>query len=193
MEKNLDILVVEDKKIHQKSAKLLEKEGHNVDLAVSFFDAARMLGYHKRVAKRYDAVLTDMMLTFGGKRHDIATFRNELERNEENPLGYAIVLYAARQNVPLIAVLTDMNHHSGPVAGTFDLFYTDHRKRPSFRINDSKVMMFDERDLEQLYMRSNGTLTSKYKYGLETVKNWVAALKELQKDENELQTVNRGR
>ena len=220
MEK-LDILVVEDKKIHQDSANDLLGE-HNIVAASNLVEALAHLGQDyvgnrtgsgfieraesnriKEIAqesagKSYDIVLTDMMFPLGPGIINL-TREGEYQRHEEQPLGYAMALYAAKQGIPLIGILTDMNHHAGPIAATFDLFRNrdSEHGREEFTINDSKVALFDNRDFPEMYLMKDGSLTEQASWRLSdgesalyqreagaevTVKNWKGVLGALRGD-----------
>jgi len=193
--KQLEILVVEDKPINQRSISQLKEEGHNVDIAETFAEAVEYLGNESKEGKKYDVVLTDMMLPLGEGIVNLSR-QGERERYQENALGYAVALHSARKGVPMVAVVTDMNHHAGPISATFDLFYTEEGGRPIMTVNDSRLMMFDERDLTRLYVLKDGNMTEdrpdydapeeeKEKYvkdeegHYQTTKNWKAALTKL--------------
>ena len=127
----------------------------------------------------------------------------EYARRHEQPLGYALVLFAATKGVPLIGVLTDMNHHTGPVSATFDLLYAEsedeRRGRPVFKINDSRVQLFDERDLSAAFCLTDGSMTTTSPYqvpedergayvregehGFESAKNWLSLLERITQPE----------
>jgi hypothetical protein len=187
------ILVVEDTEKHLAGLELLKNKGLEIVIANDFVSAAKQLGEGRNPVD-YSCVLTDLMIPFGGNDYELVNFSSigECERHKTNPLGYAIALCAAKLGVPLIGMVTDMNHHAGPIAGTFDLLYalSDQEAvgnskggwaRPVFRINNSKLVMFDERDLETLYLNMNNTLTSEYQResGQIRVKNWIAAYESL--------------
>lgn len=163
--RNLEILVVEDKEKHLEGIKALEAEGHTVTVAKDYIAAQKFLygDYKKETkAKKYDVVLTDLMFPMGGEPYEeVSMGDNDKEkRSAENALGYAIVLAAAQKKIPYVAVVTDMNHHQNPIAATFDMIGSDkvirdadtdeltYYSRRSFKIDDSKVLFFDIRDLK---------------------------------------------
>lgn len=155
-QENLKILVVEDAQRHQMAAEYYLKP-HTVKVVSTFNKAHEYLRQNEDI----DVVLSDMFFPYG------KGCPSPDDSWEENPLGYAVALYAARRNVPRIAILTDCNHHSNAVAGTFDAFYRSsadfpnetcletgshydrlsYGSRPFFKINNSYFCMFDERDL----------------------------------------------
>ncbi|MBT7903667.1 response regulator [Candidatus Woesearchaeota archaeon] len=197
----LEILVIDDKLENRESAKQLLAE-HNVDVASNLVEALTLMGHKVNYEsdiepKKYDVVLTDMMFPMGGRRsQDIVNMSQEGEwqRHEDQPLGYSVVLFAAKQGIAYAAVLTGMNHHTGPISATFDLFYDrdNEHQRQEFTINGTKCIMFDERDHSSIYTLTDGTLTdqspyrvsedqrSQYvqegKHGFKTAKNWKAVL-----------------
>jgi len=199
----LDILVIEDKNKYDASIAQVSDLGHHVDIARNLVEASEFLGYQRArlcgsqiSPKRYDVVLTDLMFPLGGSMFDIIAIDDEDQRHEEAPLGFAIVLRAARQGVPYIAVVTDLNHHKGPIAASLDLLYaSDDREelckipetqhRPTFKINNSKVRLFDIRDLPALSLLKDGRICEgpcneeEMKLCLHPLKNYKAALERL--------------
>ena len=160
MTKKLNILVVEDKEENILAAQHY-LSAHVVTPARTFYDAVSHL---RRKENSYDVLLSDMFFSYGN--HCTSSSGSF----SEAPLGYATALYAARVGVPLIAIVTDCNHHSNAIAASFDAFYPgsthyekdDHpllsherilmkdptnKVRPVLRINNSLFLMFDERDL----------------------------------------------
>ena len=76
------------------------------------------------------------------------------------PLGYSLALFAAKYEVPLIAIVTAQNHHNESIAATFDDFfkreYTDislsFREGPVgarhvFHVDKSKLVFYDADNL----------------------------------------------
>ena len=203
--KKLDILVVDDNQLYRKAAEHLLAE-HNVATARTLVEALKLMGHktsydEEIVGTNYDVVLTDMMFPMGGRRSaDIVNMSQEGEwkRHEDQPLGYAMVLFAAKEKVPYVGLLTNMNHHDTPISATFDLFYdrSNEHQRQEFVINGSKCIMFDERDLSSAYLMKDGSFSeqSPYNlsdekadsyvregdYGFQRVKNWKAVLEALE-------------
>jgi CheY-like chemotaxis protein len=166
----MDVLVVDDNFCHLRAAEQQFAE-HNLRTADNYASAIRQI----REGGRLDAVLTDLMLPLGnGPTPD---------KFNPAPLGYAIALYAARvpHCVPLIGMLTDLDHHSNAVSATFDDFYSWPRKlsedpkelalyeknfgdnmlcegRPVFRINNSFFVAFDSRDTPKACIGPDGQL-----------------------------------
>jgi CheY-like chemotaxis protein len=193
----LEILVVEDKELNQKSARWLLRD-HNVDVVGDYDQAIRMLvgvedgestprDLSGRTSK-YGVVLSDLMFPLGGNGMPC---RDTLR---EQPLGYSLAFIASRLQVPEVAILTAMNHHDGPIAATFDFMYGEQdRRRPVFEIGNTRLMMFDERDVGSAYLKEDGSITIECPYDLpkserggfvskgevlfETAKNWASALK----------------
>jgi len=153
----LNILVVEDKPIHQESARAQLNE-HNLVVAPDYCSAISSLKERKP-----QILLTDMMFPMGdGEESNPIRHLGREALYSEQPLGYAVALYAARPiiAVPRIAILTDATHHSNPVCATFDQFdigfkvdpneptvKTQTKIRPLFKINNSLFTMLDSRDL----------------------------------------------
>jgi len=208
--KKLEILVVEDNELHREAAKQLLTD-HNVAIAEDFVGALKLMGHKinedcEVVEKKYDVVLTDMMFPMGGEYPDLVNMVEDTSvRYRGQPLGYAMVLFAAKQDVPYAAVLTDMDHHHSPISATFDLFYDHSNKhgRQEFKINGTKCIMFDNRDLPNAYLLKSGLVTEQSPYRLSDeqtadyalggtyggefirLKNWKAVLNALDVKKNE--------
>lgn len=158
MTNKLDILVVEDTEKHQDSARELLQE-YNLRIAETYSQAVKMLGERKP-----EILLLDMNFPLGT---DITTTPDNYS---SRPLGYSLALFAARKHiaVPKIAIYTDGNHHSDAISATFDNMYsfkreqdeepTEHvlNRRPVFTINDSKLVIFDMRDVPRYFILPNG-------------------------------------
>jgi CheY-like chemotaxis protein len=181
------VLVVDDKEINRQTAMLLEQSGYKADIAADVLSAVKTLGageYFKDPAEaNHFALLTDLMMPLGGADYELVGMNPDYDRQKEKATGFGLMLYAAKIGVPNIAVLTDMNHHSNSYGALFDLLYAKdmrHSARPVFRINDSKVMLFDERDLhDTLYQQPDGSFSDNYYSGAQCGKNWPRALETL--------------
>lgn len=193
MEEKLNILVVEDKIIHQKAARMLLDGEYDLRFASSFYGAVKELD-----KKKPDVLLSDMNFPLG---EPAMTQDNYMPR----PLGYALALYAARPHiaVPRIAILTDTNHHSDAVSDTFDRFIieegeqdlgceAEHYPKAVLRLNDSIFVMLDERDNGETYISPEGNIITssqlddmrlpyeKAKVFYDNqVKNWKGALEKI--------------
>jgi len=153
------VLVVDDKEINRLSAKVLETQGYSIDTASGFLSATKILAglsldevikHPDRIANtrdvRHSILLIDLVFPFEGENCEFVNMRDDsFTRTKELPLGYALSLYTAKIGVPKITIITDMNHHASPISATFDLFYQS-KGRQAFRINKSKLMMFNVRD-----------------------------------------------
>ena len=173
MNEKLDILIVEDNPEHQESARILLASDHNLTFAETFVEGIEAL-----IEGRPSVLLTDMMFPLGGQGYEFSS-------NEE-PLGFAMALYAARPNiaVPRIALVTDCNHHANAAAATFNYFKAStedkgaivelmtasyeavdfdgeryYAGRPVFKLNNSLFTMMDERDTPKLYLRDDKILS----------------------------------
>jgi len=118
MDKQLDILVVEDKEEHQESARVL-LAGHNVEIVGTFDEAAdRICGTsryaHKKSSekKSYAVVLTDMFLPQG--RGDCLADKSQ--GKIEMPFGYCIALMACKEATPYVAIFSWGDHHKNGIA-----------------------------------------------------------------------------
>ncbi len=114
------ILIVEDNKAHLQNA--VEQLGHFVDLTTAKnFDS----GLDALRDGKFTFMLTDLMMPKG-------TSRTMGDRGmemifEEMPYGFPLAFYAARKEVPIIAIVTDINHHQHPMAYSFDYIHGVHR------------------------------------------------------------------
>ncbi len=188
---SLDILIVEDNETNLCTVDEIRAQGHKVDIVTSLSDAITLMGGQREkyasltaAKKHFDVVMTDLVLPYGAGCKALRGDGPDPEV-EKAPLGYAIALNAARMGIPLIAIVTSMNHHASPVASTLDLFYLPEGAyatkgpddaRPAqfgsnrfvFRVNDSLVVLYDSRDFPQ------PGKTEPELYG--TMKNYAAAL-----------------
>ena len=191
----LSILVVDDQEINLRSIDELVEAGHEVDTARSFVEASKKIlrakgsdyGEHLRkfegVNKAqggYDVILTDLNFPLGGESGELVNIANDsYERHQESPLGYSLLFLAAHKGTQNVAVVSNMNHHDGAIAASFDLLYgcvppNPKLVRPTYQINDTNVMMFDSDDLPRVE-----------RDGMKS-KNWKAALDKLyQNDKGE--------
>ncbi|MEK6893397.1 MAG: hypothetical protein AABX07_04290 [Nanoarchaeota archaeon] len=183
----LEILVVEDKEEHILSAKKLLAM-HNTYIAKTYSEAIKKLRKHD---VHFDAVLSDLFFPYG---EDCACYD---DRNKPEALGYALSLYAARRDVPIIALITDGNHHASPICATFDSFDEDtagssesiarpYLSRPIIKINNSLFAMFDIRDCKPIRFNENAEIVGE-NYGYENgVKNWVDVLDSMLNPEKQI-------
>lgn len=108
----LDILVVESNPMHQRTIDDLKENGHQVDLVTDYVTAIKKLGIeyghvmgetlHPGTRKKYDAVLTSLMLQYGTDYKD-----HEYSLYNDLPIGLSVALTALRVGVPYIGVLYD--------------------------------------------------------------------------------------
>jgi CheY-like chemotaxis protein len=106
--KEFKILVVEDTPIHQYSTQLIT--GSDVMIARGYDEAMEMLR-----CNQYDIVLTDLEMPASKKIVDPVL-------GELIPYGLLLYAEAARQGAKYVAVVTDLNHHTDPIANAFDYF-----------------------------------------------------------------------
>ncbi len=196
----LEILVVEDQEMHRISAKRLEELGHRITFATTANEAAYHLGFSRDTyfgsqdKHRYDVVLCDLEFPLGEPNYDNldmcfldSVSDEEYDLTKPEPLGYAIALAAAKIGVPHIGILTNKNHHGGPVHACLDLLYTlnnqGHVTRSIFTINASRLLICDLKDTQPyLYLTSQGEIvenSSTLSEELPMVKNWACLLEKL--------------
>lgn len=150
----MKILVIEDKQIHQQSARQT-LEGHEVTIIGSFDESVELfkercdwekqkqlksegMHYSEAMAQSmipfpFEAVLTDMMLPMSSDGVNPSVFNP----NELVPYGYLLALKAAQRGVKLVGLVTDANHHKVPIAMGLDLI-----QGKRFTINGA-VCIFD--------------------------------------------------
>lgn len=110
--KAIKILVVDDKATNLNNAKA-QFQNKNVELTCCplFSVAADLLKIN-----HYDILLTDLMLP--GESHGISDTNPEI--GVEVPYGLVLSILAKKIGVSHVAILTDINHHSGPIANAMD-------------------------------------------------------------------------
>jgi CheY-like chemotaxis protein len=195
MKKVSRILVVEDTPKNLESITKLQEAGYEVDIAKTFCEAYRLMVsaseesdwadlYRVNLAEvtsPYQAVLSDLNIPLGE-----AGWMPCRDVFEPQPLGYSVILTAALLKIPYALILTDTNHHAGPLAATFDMLKVN-EERPLYRINDTNVLILDERDK---FFDRNGSFQGEafitcdgppdvdfWKRG--STKNWYGALQHL--------------
>jgi CheY-like chemotaxis protein len=175
MEKQkLEILVVEDNALHQEAARALLAE-HNVTIVGTFDDAAdRIYGPSALAIERganpkgsYDVIITDLFFPQG--RGDMMADKNMAK--EEMPFGYAVAMMAMKEGVEYIAIASDANHHSHPMAYTLD-FFLEGRNPQVMNIDVigagcSDVAVINTAYLEQAYRTPDGRIGTKEEIGEE--------------------------
>ena len=110
----LRILVVEDKAIHQESARKT-LAGHDVTIAKTFDEAIELID--QRGNFPYEVVLTDMMMPMSKKKLAPGIFNP----GELVPYGFVVALKAALRGAKFVAMITDTNHHRGAMSAALDL------------------------------------------------------------------------
>lgn len=106
------ILVIDDKKVNLDKA---EKQfaGKNVELeTMPTYSSALYWIMNYRV----DIVLTDLMLI--GEGDGIS--RENPEIGKEVPYGFILAILAKNKGIEHVAIVTDISHHSGPIAWAVD-------------------------------------------------------------------------
>ncbi len=93
----------------------------------------------------FDVVLTDMMMPMAKETLADGVFDPRVQM----PYGFVIALEAARRGAKFVAMLTDTNHHKGPMSAALDYFgpayYPDvddciHEKPVVFTINGASAV-----------------------------------------------------
>jgi hypothetical protein len=125
----LEIMVVEDNPLHQRTIADLQEEGHTVTLAEDFVSAVGLLGIsssgeRKNDRRSFDALLTDLMIPYGNG-FEFVGLSMEYRDTKEHPLGFPLLLAGMRLGIPYIGLYTDRNRHQGPEAASLSLFRSD--------------------------------------------------------------------
>ena len=139
----MKILVIEDKAIHQESARetLI---GHEVTVVPSYNEAYGLLKWKKEFD--FDAVLTDMNMPMSERN---LSSRIIFRPDEQVPYGFILALAAAYRGAKYVALVTDINHHYGAMSAALDLLapeYYDYRNKcmgdreKRFYINGARVI-----------------------------------------------------
>ncbi|OGL72419.1 hypothetical protein A3D69_02400 [Candidatus Uhrbacteria bacterium RIFCSPHIGHO2_02_FULL_54_11] len=145
--KKLRILVIEDSKIHQESARAT-LEGHIVVIAETFHDGMSWIVNGYSSAKReqegkttFDVVLTDMMLPVDLGSLSMAD-RRKFPEGTLAPYGFSLALRAAQEGIPFVAMVSQGNHHADPVCHSLDYLggpsYQGHP--PILNVNGGRVI-----------------------------------------------------
>jgi len=135
LENKLKILVVEDKKENQIAAEKMLSD-YDVTIADSY-DVA--MDYLKDENNNYDAVLTDMNMPQG--RGDCQADKSV--KDDILPFGYAIAMFALKEQVPYIGIVSDSNHHNDQFAYTLD-FLRGYQEEGVYQIGSSKIVVEDK-------------------------------------------------
>lgn len=144
----MKILVIEDKAIHQQSARET-LQGHDVKIVTSFdaamkelevtYDETRPLNEKVENPLPYEAVLTDMMMPMSRSTLSPESYKH----GEQVPYGFAIALRAALRGAKFVAMVTDTNHHMGAMSAALDHLgdmYYQRSFKPNFSINGATCM-----------------------------------------------------
>ena len=105
------ILVIDDKQKHRDSA-LQTLKGHELVIASRFDQAMGLLTKEAG----FDAVLTDMIMPTQLKPGPRQMYNPDIPA----PYGFVIALRAAQLGVRMVAMITDQNHHNGPMSAALD-------------------------------------------------------------------------
>jgi CheY-like chemotaxis protein len=184
--KPLEILVVEDQQHHQEAAKQLLKE-HNVTIVSTYDEATNLLKIPNicdegLVQPSYDAVLTDMFLTQGEGRC-LSPDRQHLA-SEQMPFGYPIALMACQKGVPYVVIVSDANHHSGPMAYSMDFFSNMFNDvRTILQFGNTRLAIINREIKNSKYLNGNGKIISTRQNVTDAtpVKNWKDAIEYVMK------------
>ncbi len=142
--KKMDILVIDDIVNHQKTAKQVFGNEHNLTVVGSYDDALAFLaqkrdeekfvllknqykeqGVEDYLAKAkaeallpyWDVVLCDLLMPAG---KDVQGEKGLKYVGQEMPVGWSFAITAALRGAKYVAVVTNMNHHDHPASAMLD-------------------------------------------------------------------------
>ncbi len=157
----MKILVVEDSQTHREAAKRQLAE-HEVTVVKSFVIASELLHGHEGVAVggrtheeytpplvmpayenllpvSFDAVLLDLNMPAEKTASCMAGGEGEV------PYGFILALRAVQCGVKYVGIITDANHHSGPLTAALDLicpaYWHEDENQPIFRIGETRLVI----------------------------------------------------
>lgn len=157
-----DILVIEDTKLHQESAKeqflhkniidgLYQQGGSYVLDSADNYEQGKQKLLSMKADGKYSIVLTDLMMPKGGR--DTMSPKGMEYIFDLMPYGFTLALLAAKLNVPYIGIVTDINHHDHPMSAGIDpisggYWNEDDAKESLYKINNSVLGIFHTPFLE---------------------------------------------
>ncbi len=181
------ILVIEDNPLHIAAAirQLREDRGYKLSIIANFDDFVRYIlnielerpgAYHYNIfgyptPRKVDVVLSDLHFPIS-------------EGEEPSPLGYHAAFLSAQALIPHIAIVTDTNHHHGPLAKTLDILsykgFDEAMYSPHFDLASSEFHIFDADHLGM-----NSGCEKKWDlaldYMVEGGKRWVRKIDQIRK------------
>ncbi|MBP7831713.1 MAG: response regulator [Candidatus Pacebacteria bacterium] len=110
--KKITILVVDDNKSNLQNAENQFKNKNVNLITCHLFSAAAVMIKNKK----FDIVLTDMMLP--GEAEGISSDNPQI--GKDTPYGLVLSIAAKNAGVPYVAIVTDINHHAGPIPWAID-------------------------------------------------------------------------
>ncbi len=128
--KKVRILVVDDNLENLAKARR-DFADKNVKLTCSplFLVAADLIS---RDASRFDIVLTDLMMP--GEARGV--YKNSPEIGQEVPYGLVLSILAKNKGIPHVAIMTNVNHHSGPIPWAMDSILGENQAINAFHGKD---------------------------------------------------------
>lgn len=174
----MKILVIEDKQIHQDSARET-LAGHDVTIVGSFDEAKEVLSLSRSFD--FDVVLTDMMIPVSARW---VRRKDGFDPSTLVPYGFIFALRAAERGAKYIALLTDTNHHQGAMSNALDMidragYYSEGlRMTARFNINGAKCVF-----VHAPYVKEAGEAEAP---SMDGRKDWGRVLNDLMADQNNL-------
>ncbi len=148
-QKPLSTLIIEDTELHKRSAidQLYQRKVTYI-IAQNYEQGKQ---YLTATEKPFSIVLTDLMMPKGSR--DTMSPKGMEYIFDQLPYGFPLALLAAKQNIPYIAIVTDINHHNHPMSACIDnlssAYWNDETAQASlYRINNSVVGIFHAPFLE---------------------------------------------
>jgi len=130
-QKTLNLLLVEDTPFHIEAAKI-QLEGHNLTVVSQYTDAIATL--KKQAEHNFDMLLTDLFIPYSKTPEYPIQHLGSAVSEKPEALGFQIALYGkVLAGIEHVAIMTDVNHHDGPVCATIDDFSTQHKGDQSYK------------------------------------------------------------
>jgi len=112
----MKVLVIEDKAIHQDSARDTLAE-HDLTIVFSYAEAMKILRpWPHNENFDFEVVLVDMMMPMSKETLVPEAFNAD----GQVPYGFVLALMAAHRGAKYVAMVTDTNHHEGAMSAALD-------------------------------------------------------------------------
>lgn len=146
----LNILVIEDTPLHLISAEqqFTERSNYVLTIAKNYEQGKKILASKDKL---FDVLLTDLMMPKGG--YETMGPKGMEYVFDLMPYGFSLAFLGAKQNIPYIGIVTDVNHHDHPMSACIDnlssAYWDDESAKSSlYKINNSVLGIFHAPFLE---------------------------------------------